>query len=93
MTTHEKKSCKIIIRRTITLTDSAILQQLDYDVNTLELFITFHPNRGRDYGDTYLYSGVPENVVKDLINSKSAGSYFREFIRDQYPTEKIDLDD
>ncbi len=38
-------------------------------------------------GDVYRYYAVPPSVHRALLGADSAGRYFREHIRDVYPTE------
>jgi hypothetical protein len=74
---------QITIVRTVQLPESSIIKQMHYNVNTEVLTVTFNTNR------TYIYSDVPDNIVKEMCKSKSVGSYFREFIRDVYAYEEV----
>lgn len=40
-------------------------------------------------GDTYQYSGVPEQVYLDLINAGSVGTYFSAYVRHNYPYVRL----
>jgi len=44
-------------------------------------------------GGLYDYSQVPENVFKDLIEAESVGRAFHATIRNEYPFQKIKLED
>lgn len=51
----------------------------DSDLAVLELEFTS--------GDVYRYYAVPPSVHRALFDADSAGRFFREHIRDVYPTE------
>lgn len=89
MSNREKKPCQITISRTIQLPSSSIINEMIYDVTDGELQVTFHPQGDDVDGATYLYHDVPEETVKDMIKSKSVGSFFRENIRDKFKTELV----
>lgn len=57
---------------------STCVATMAYNPFSNELFIEFTD------GSEYEYSGVPQWVVLDLIQSSSAGRYFNYHIRDQY---------
>lgn len=40
-------------------------------------------------GGIYQYSNVPESVYQQLISATSHGRYFHAYIKDKYPTRKI----
>jgi hypothetical protein len=40
-------------------------------------------------GGTYEYYDVPQQVVSELQQAQSAGSYFHKFIRDSYKYKKL----
>jgi hypothetical protein len=54
-----------------------------YDSSAHAMEITFRR------GGVYEYRGVPEEVYRALMNADSLGTYFRDFIKDKYPCEKI----
>lgn len=60
---------------------SSNLSSVGYENGTLE--VQFHS------GGIYRYSGVPENVYRNLMSAASLGSYFAAFIKDRYPTKQI----
>lgn len=88
MSDRTKKPCSIFIIRKIELPSSSIINKMMYDVNTNTLRVTFHA-QGGDFPRTYEYRNVPEETVKEMINSESVGSYFRKNIRDNFDTEEI----
>lgn len=61
---------------------SSSITSAGYDYATETLEIEF-PN------GVYQYQGVPSAIYQGLIAAESAGKYFREFILNQYPTEKV----
>ncbi|WBA14823.1 KTSC domain-containing protein [Salinivibrio proteolyticus] len=42
------------------------------------------------YGGGYRYYDVPEYIGNAFINASSHGTYFNDFIKDQYDYEKIE---
>lgn len=56
---------------------------IGYDVETSTLEIAFR------IGGVYRYSGVPEEVYKDLMTAQSQGKYFDQNIKHQFPYQKI----
>ena len=60
---------------------SSHLQSVGYTGTTLE--VQFQS------GPVYQYPGVPERVVKGLLNATSKGNYFAEHIRDRYHAKKV----
>jgi len=58
---------------------SSWMSTAEYDPDEKSLEITL------DDGHSYTYQGVPSQVYEALIAAPSAGSYFRRFIRDNYP--------
>jgi hypothetical protein len=65
-----------------TLEDSPF-EALVYSDRSHELLARFH-----EIGTTYVYEGVPREEYEALLNSDSAGSYFNDHIRDQFPYHK-----
>ncbi len=63
--------------------DSAGFASIGYDRETEILRIAF------ESGGVYEYVGVPPDVYEDLISAESPGWFFREFIRERYPSEKV----
>lgn len=72
--------------------DSSNIDYLEYNTDTLELFVQF---KG---GGLYKYSGVPEQVYKDIVNAKltdkegnkSVGGTFYKLIKTKsYPYTRL----
>lgn len=63
--------------------DSLCVESIDFDPETEELTVNFQ-QRG-----SYLYSGVPLNVMVEFGSAYSMGTYFNLYIRDQYSFERI----
>ena len=61
---------------------STVIKEMHYDLATSKLKISYVS------GQTYIYSGVPETVYKELAASRVKGRYLRFFIKDKYPFEK-----
>lgn len=57
---------------------STSLTSAEYDPSTQELVITFQN------GQSYSYSGVPEEVYQGLLKAPSKGAFFWANIKDQY---------
>jgi len=62
---------------------STAISMLDYDPESKVMTIAYIS------GQTYLYKGIPEMVYKELKASRIKGRYFRFFIKDKYPFEKL----
>jgi hypothetical protein len=58
---------------------STVIRRIDYRPETRELEIRFTTGR------RYLYSDVPEQVVRDFRAAFSKGVHFNRYIRDHYP--------
>ncbi|MDN7024859.1 KTSC domain-containing protein [Methanoculleus sp. FWC-SCC1] len=63
--------------------ESAGFASVGYDRETEILRIEFAG------GGVYEYVGVPPEVYEGLLSAESPGWFFREFIRERYPSEKI----
>jgi KTSC domain len=57
---------------------SSAIQQVEYDNRTQQMQITFVS------GKTYTYFGVPRSVYERFVQAPSKGTYFNEYIKDQY---------
>lgn len=79
----------IRITKTFVLPESSIIDEIHYDVETCSLQILFKPQGSATIGRTYLYSEVPEEVVKAMCRAKSVGSYFSQHIRNLYETVEV----
>ncbi|KAF3299352.1 KTSC domain-containing protein [Carnobacterium sp. PL12RED10] len=62
---------------------SSNLQAVGYNPEKLELIIAFKGNR------VYKYTGVPDFIFSNLMNSPSKGSYHHKFIKNNYPAFRI----
>lgn len=62
---------------------SSTIANIQYDVEKLELIVTF--NKGTQYKYIKVY---PETVTLMLF-SESVGSYFMKYIKDGYKCEKL----
>ena len=62
---------------------STVISMLDYDPESKVMTIVYVS------GQTYLYKGIPEMVYKELKASRVKGRYFRFFVKDKYPFEKL----
>ena len=57
---------------------------MGYDDSTAVLEVEFVS------GEVYRYFAVPPSVHRALLAAESAGRFFREHIRDVYPSEHLD---
>lgn len=60
---------------------STNLHKMEYDNGVLRLSF--------NAGGTYEYYNVPQEIVSELQQAKSAGTYFHRFIRNTYKYKKI----
>jgi lysyl-tRNA synthetase class 2 len=63
--------------------DSTAIRDIAYDRDRGKLFVTF------DGGAEYVYVGVPGEVCRSFLKSRSKGGFFAEEIRDRYPYNKL----
>lgn len=63
--------------------DSSNLRAVGYDADSQELTVTF--NGGR----SYVYKGVPNGVLEDLLSAASAGKYFNDNVRGVYQEVRL----
>jgi hypothetical protein len=63
---------------------SSALEQVSYDETAQTLCATF-----RDFGRTYIYREVPQELYDGLIFADSLGSYFNAHIRDHFEFREI----
>lgn len=61
--------------------DSSCFSQVGYRDGTL--VVVFH-NSG-----AYQYTGISESLYYDFINSDSLGGFYNDYIKGQYPSEKL----
>jgi hypothetical protein len=57
---------------------STQLKEIEYDTETLDLSITFNNDK------VYIYSNVPANVFRGLIEADSVVKYFMANIKNNY---------
>ena len=62
---------------------STVISTMDYDPELKIMTVAYVS------GQTYLYKGIPEMVYKELKASRVKVRYFRFFIKDKYPFEKL----
>ena len=66
---------------------SNAIEYIGYTEVQYSLGVVFQTNTNR----LYVYSGVPEDIYEDFINSESPGSFFNTYIEPDYDyTERID---
>ncbi|HQD26546.1 MULTISPECIES: KTSC domain-containing protein [Methanoculleus] len=63
--------------------ESTNIKSVGYDPEDEVLEVEFHS------GGVYHYVGVPAEVYEGLLNARSKGRYFGDFIRLRYPYEKV----
>lgn len=63
--------------------DSSAIASAEYDAETALLELEFTS------GEVYQYFAVPKAVYRGLLDAASAGRYFREHIRDVYPSRHL----
>ncbi len=61
--------------------DSSAFSEVGYSDGTL--IVVFH-NSG-----PYKYTGIPQDLYYDFINSDSLGGFYNDYIKGQYPSEKL----
>ena len=64
--------------------DSSLIQAVRYDAPSCVLDVELLPDLRR-----YRYFDVPYSVFDELMAAPSKGTYFNDFIRDQYPTRPL----
>ena len=62
---------------------SSNIRSIGYEESTKTLEIEFKQ------GSVYQYKGVPKNIFENLMNANSHGTYFHSYIKDKYPTSRI----
>ncbi|MEG6509263.1 KTSC domain-containing protein [Methyloligella sp. 2.7D] len=63
---------------------SDVIRAFFYDVADRSLTVRFQS------GGLYVYDEVPEEVYRALAEAPSRGTYFKEHIRDHYPSRRYD---
>jgi hypothetical protein len=72
---------KLTITQHFEYPESSILHEASYDTLTMRLYVTFHDKK-KNETETYAYDSVSPDVIDRWKTSKSKGSYFVEFIKD-----------
>ena len=93
--THSINSIKEKVMRTITASESSIIQKAWYNRNTRILSVLF-ADKNKQLGTNnkcnrpkgYLYVGVPVEVFEGFRKAKSKGHYFASHIRGAYQYQK-----
>ncbi len=62
---------------------SSVIRHIDYEKDKQRLTIKFVS------GLVYYYYSVPAEIFLQFISSKSKGIYFNEYIKDNYPYERV----
>ncbi|MGN6219930.1 MAG: KTSC domain-containing protein [Microbacterium sp.] len=63
--------------------DSSAIASAGYDAATAVLELEFTS------GEVYRYFAVPPSIHRGLLAADSAGRFFRESVRDVYPSEHV----
>jgi hypothetical protein len=63
--------------------ESRVLAAIAYDHNWHQLYVEFRS------GNIYCYSGVPVERYEELLVADSKGKYFRRYILNRYPYQRI----
>ncbi|WP_223157457.1 KTSC domain-containing protein [Sulfurovum sp. bin170] len=66
----------------LTKVDSSMVYAIGYDSNTKDLDVVFNT------GNIWIYRDVPQNVYKELLNSRSVGTFMLNNIIDYYKEYK-----
>ena len=64
-------------------TKSSLISNVSYDAAAKKLTVSMSK------GQTYAFTGVPQNIVTELTNASSQGRVFNQKVRGQFPTTKI----
>ncbi len=62
---------------------SSAISRVEYNATTATLSIWFVQS-----GGPYDYYGVPQSVYEGLLGARSAGTYYNDYIRDQYSSNR-----
>lgn len=65
------------------IVSSSNIESIGYDEDNKILEIGFKS------GGIYQYKSVPKGIFQNLINASSHGKYFSAYIKDKYPTVKL----
>lgn len=64
--------------------ESSNLESVGYDEINKQLYVRFLK------GGLYFYSNVPVTIYSALMNASSHGEYFSRYIRNDYPTQRVE---
>tara|TARA_R110002012_G_scaffold319946_1_gene541897 strand:+ start:845 stop:1126 length:282 start_codon:yes stop_codon:yes gene_type:complete len=64
-------------------TKSSLISNVSYDGAAKKMTVSMSK------GQTYAFTGVPQNVVTELTTAKSQGKYFNQNVRGRFPTTKV----
>lgn len=64
---------------------SSFIKNVSWDPNSEILLVQFSS------GSTWAYHGVPESTYNSMVRSTSVGEYFNKNVRNQYPSETINI--
>lgn len=67
----------------MTKINSSIITEIDYDKNELLLTVYFTK------GNVYLYHDVPYEIISQMLEAESKGSFFTKNIAKKFKYEKI----
>lgn len=69
--------------KTVKFNESSFIQTVSWDENSESLLVEFNSKT------TWVYFNVPEDTYREMMEAESVGSYFNKFIRDKYPSQRI----
>jgi hypothetical protein len=64
-------------------TKSSLISNVSYDAAAKKMTVSMSK------GQTYAFTGVPQNVVTELTNATSQGQFFNQNVRGRFPTTKV----
>jgi len=64
---------------------SSFIKNVSWDPNSEILLVQFSS------GSTWAYHEVPEDIYNKMVRSVSVGEYFNKNVRNQYPSETINM--
>jgi hypothetical protein len=73
----------LTVHTEVTMPESKIIEKIEYFANDERLEVHFVG------GKVYEYSSVPKSVVQSWTKTDSTGSFFRQYIRDEYDYTEV----
>ena len=70
-------------KKNMSNTKSSLISNVSYDAAAQKLTVSMSK------GQTYAFTGVPQNVVTELTSASSQGRVFNQKVRGRFPTTKI----